>query len=262
MSKKEEKLIELAFHDLSHDEAERMTANLSDDAKKTVREYAQMREALREMRDVPEMQLSSERLRDAILRDGLKPANRRPMLSFLNLGPAFGVAATVALCIWYVNRPTPSVPVIAPSDVVARNEKQAEELFDMNPTLTRKTEPKATVAAVSAQPNVPVVPKPAPKSVLVARNEAPVVRTTARRKRASSSRSSGSLVAMNTKPMKDPAIMASVSREAGGPAAMSAIESAAMPTSEPVVLIESVPTQDGVNRAVEVQSTSNVLIGG
>jgi hypothetical protein len=258
MKNKEEKLIELAFQDLSTQESERISADLSDDAKKTVREYAQMRTALREMRDeVPEMQLSSERLRDAILRDGLKPANRRPAFSFLSLGPALGVAATVALCIWYVNRPSMSVPTVGAGDIVA-TKTQPEQLFEMNPTLTRNLQPEAAVAHKTAPP---VVVKPAPKPIVVARNETERARPVIRRKRAATPRPNTGLVAMTTRRESAP-MAASAARESTGPAAMAAMESAAMPTSEPVVLIESVPTQDGVNRAVEVQSTSNVLIGG
>ena len=70
----EDRLIDLAFGELSSTEAERVQQELAADPGQQgkLRSYAEMREGLASLRDVPEMQMSCDRLRDAILAGGLK----------------------------------------------------------------------------------------------------------------------------------------------------------------------------------------------
>lgn len=72
--KREEELMQLAFGDLRR-EMGHLQGEISADpeAAKTYQAYCEMREGLKALRDVPEMQLSTERLRDAILKEGLQP---------------------------------------------------------------------------------------------------------------------------------------------------------------------------------------------
>jgi len=72
--KREEELMQLAFGDLRR-EMGHVQGEISADpeAAKTYQAYCEMREGLKALRDVPEMQLSTERLRDAILKEGLQP---------------------------------------------------------------------------------------------------------------------------------------------------------------------------------------------
>lgn len=71
----EEKLAQLAFGDLSPEEAARIEAQVRKDpmAARALEEYRAMRGGLQSMAVVPEHQLSNERLRDAILAQGLRP---------------------------------------------------------------------------------------------------------------------------------------------------------------------------------------------
>ena len=71
----EDKLAQLAFGDLSPDEAARIEAQAKNDpeALHALNTYVGMRAELRDLKDVPQDQLSKERLRDAILAQGLKP---------------------------------------------------------------------------------------------------------------------------------------------------------------------------------------------
>src|ERR1041384_7714142 len=71
--KNEENLIRLAFGDVDPREAERAKKLLVEDAEATklFAGYEEIREGLKQLH-TPEHQLSTERLREAILRDGLK----------------------------------------------------------------------------------------------------------------------------------------------------------------------------------------------
>lgn len=73
--KREEELMQLAFGDLRREENGPLQAEISTDpeAAKTFSSYRDMCDGLKALRDVPEMQLSTERLRDAILNGGLQP---------------------------------------------------------------------------------------------------------------------------------------------------------------------------------------------
>jgi len=71
----EEKLARLAFGDLTPEEAERMEGKVQSNAKaaQALTEFRQIRAGLRDLAEVPEHQLSNERLRQAILARGLEP---------------------------------------------------------------------------------------------------------------------------------------------------------------------------------------------
>jgi hypothetical protein len=77
----EEKLAQLAFGDLTPSEANRLEleADKDPEARRALMLYKDMREGLRSLADVPEDQFSKERLRDAILKQGLKPTPSRPL---------------------------------------------------------------------------------------------------------------------------------------------------------------------------------------
>ena len=74
-SKFEEKLAQLAFGDLSPEEAARIEAQVKNDpeALHALNMYHGMRAGLSGLKDIPADQMSKERLRDAILAQGLKP---------------------------------------------------------------------------------------------------------------------------------------------------------------------------------------------
>ncbi len=73
--KLENKLAQLAFGDLTPSEARQLEAEAErdPDARRALMLYKDMRDGLRNLQDVPEDQFSKERLRDAILTQGLRP---------------------------------------------------------------------------------------------------------------------------------------------------------------------------------------------
>jgi hypothetical protein len=75
----EDKLVELAFEDLEPAEATRLEQEARHDpeAAEALYAYRELREGLRSLGEVPEDQLSKERLRDAILGRGLQPTPPR-----------------------------------------------------------------------------------------------------------------------------------------------------------------------------------------
>ncbi len=77
----EEKLAQLAFGDLSEGEARQLEleADRDPEARRALMMYKDMRNSLRGLAEIPEDQFSKERLRDAILTQGLKPAPTRPI---------------------------------------------------------------------------------------------------------------------------------------------------------------------------------------
>jgi len=96
MKRKDEDLLQrLAFGELSDAEAARLrqAVELSPEHKKALAGFEAMRDGLSEMRDVPEDQLSTERLREAVLSRGLKPRLRVTWL----WGPALACALGVGI---------------------------------------------------------------------------------------------------------------------------------------------------------------------
>ncbi len=85
MNKKlEDKLAMLTFGDLSPEETTRLEQEVAGDPKAVMvlRQYRDMRSGLKALHDIPEHQLSTERLRHAVLNQGLKPTSR-PQLGWL-----------------------------------------------------------------------------------------------------------------------------------------------------------------------------------
>ncbi|MEQ1821153.1 MAG: hypothetical protein ABL949_01455 [Fimbriimonadaceae bacterium] len=84
--RQEEELIQMAFGEMPESALE------CPDAEAKLRSYCELRRGLQSLKDIPEMQMSSERLRDAILNGGLKPKPEPKLgLSWL--------AAAAALCV-------------------------------------------------------------------------------------------------------------------------------------------------------------------
>jgi len=77
----EDKVALLAFGDLSPEETARLEREVhqNPEALHALALYKDMREGLRSLSDIPEDQFSKERLRDAILTQGLRPVATRPV---------------------------------------------------------------------------------------------------------------------------------------------------------------------------------------
>lgn len=110
--KKEDKLFDFAFGELSAQEAQLIEAELMKDApsQAEVDFLRTMKSDLASFRDIPEMQYSKERLRSAILEQGLKP--KKPIGNWLNwvLAPSAmaGVFALGFILMNGVNRKAPT----------------------------------------------------------------------------------------------------------------------------------------------------------
>lgn len=118
MRKKEDDLIQLAFGDLKkeHADALRQACSADAEASETLRSYEMMREGLLGLKDIPEMQMSTERLRDAILKDGLKPhPQSRFNWNLLAWPVSLGLAATMG---WMYLKPSSSTsqPILVSED--------------------------------------------------------------------------------------------------------------------------------------------------
>jgi hypothetical protein len=132
--KLEDLAAKLAFDELEAAEVEKLRRLATDDAEteRAVREYAAMREDLKRLGErTPEPTLSTERLRDAILKDGLEQREKRPGR------PGFSwVWAPVATAVLayafasYVHRQAPPSVAGQPSIV---GEQVQEPKTDLNP---------------------------------------------------------------------------------------------------------------------------------
>ena len=102
----EEKVAQLAFGDLSAEEAAKLEQEVggNPEALRALSQYKDMREGLRSLAEIPEDQFSKERLRDAILTQGLKPVPTRPASPHSWLWMP-GVACTLGFVLMFgVNR--------------------------------------------------------------------------------------------------------------------------------------------------------------
>ena len=97
--KKEDKIFDYAFGDLSAHDAQIFEASLLEDQESLaeVEFLRSIKEDLVSLQDIPEMQFSKERLRSAILGQGLKP--KKPIMPWVNwlLAPT-ALACVATLC--------------------------------------------------------------------------------------------------------------------------------------------------------------------
>jgi len=139
--RKENKLMNLAFGELSKDEAAALEGSLSDDpqARNTVQSYQRMRSDLQLLHDIPEMQMSHERLRDAVLREGLKKQNHAARFGWV-VAPGMAVVLAVALMMGRsqlsVNAPETVAPGMTLGDVVAAKVSSLGNPLSEKPELT------------------------------------------------------------------------------------------------------------------------------
>lgn len=192
-------------------------------------EYRSMRADLALLRDVPECQVSVERLRDAILKAGIRqgPEPRRTWLA-----PAIATALVLVVGFGLTRRWDPG-PNPMPTDLRLAVASPAPE--PAAPTL----EPEIPVAGVGSRPDHPAAEAPS-----AAKKPAP------RRHRP-------------TRYAVAPKTVVKPSTSSANAASAAVAEPDSLPASEPVVLIT--PDQDdatGAQRASEMESADHVVIGG
>src|SRR5689334_12270842 len=108
--KREEELMQMAFGDVRREMGMLQSEIDSDpESAKTYQAYCEMREGLKALRGVPEMQLSTERLRDAILREGLQP-KAAPRWNWSWLATPIAVGACAFVVVTAMRKPAVPLP--------------------------------------------------------------------------------------------------------------------------------------------------------
>src|SRR5688572_28441895 len=109
----EEELLQTAFGEAWREEMADLERRVMSDpeAAKALKTYQLMKEGLRDLGDIPEHQISTERLRHAILEQGLKPKKESsPWFGCLGIAtPA--AAAAIALAFVMMNKPNTAAPM-------------------------------------------------------------------------------------------------------------------------------------------------------
>jgi len=242
----EDKLAKLAFGELNSDEAARLEREVQSDpeALRTLSMYKDMRSGLRSLSDIPEDQFSKERLRDAILTQGLKPVPTRPVS----------------------NRTWLWMPAAACALGFALMYGQGMFRHSAGPKLVINSDQAGLHSTIKSP--IEFDPKPTDGSKLVAVNTP----------KPSASLTKDMLPKVDPDEV-DPRILVSVpinddsydpdlgKMPENGPSApsgtLASIEHKPAATSVPIVLIDQdTDQQTGACKATEVGSSSNVLVGG
>lgn len=250
-AKLEEKLAQLAFGDLSPEEAARIEAQVRNDpeALHALNMYHGMRAELRGLKDIPQDQMSKERLRDAILAQGLKPkATSKFGWGWLWM-PAMASVLAVGIMLVRGN------DVVEQPNIVVSN----ESIPDMRVALKEPTPEKIDFSPSVSDPVVTtksLVTTAAPV-VQKARPRAPMMTTARPSEKRLAPVTEAEKVAIETAAWSE--LVASIDTPGGD--TVREDETVAM-TTPPIVIIEdSVDQSTGAMAATEV-GASNVLIGG
>ena len=270
--KKEEKLFEYAFGDLDARDSQIFEASLLKDEASTeeVKFLQSIKGDLASFRDIPEMQYSKERLRDAILGQGLKPS--RPGLPWLNWVLAPGaLVCTFALGYVLMNGTSRKNPTYVGPNTLAENSKPN------GITLPKQelTKPEPIVATNSAKSTTDAGGPEVIRDIEGSTATRWVVSSTRRvHTKKHVDTPSGGLLAMNTSertsaPKFDAAPTASLASSGGFVGPESPVYSLAVPAKSTAVLDATLIIIDkdqdsgvGTSIATEVNDTKNVVIGG
>lgn len=250
--KNEELLIELAFGDLDPAEADRLRTELAGDPTQqaTLRSYEELRASLGGLREVPEMQMSRERLRDAILAGGLRESRRSERWTWL--GAPVAIAAVAFAFTMMVRQP--SVPL--PSGVAMTAGASEDSVLSMDPTMTRNQD---TVAGLFGNEELrpmtfsepvaeaPKIVAPVEKPIRVARSEPKQTRVESAPATVETGPATASFASAAAPPTPDAGMMTA-----------GAVEE----SSEIIVLTSETNLDTGAQRATSMESSSNVVIGG
>jgi len=232
--KLEDKLAMLAFGDFEPEESERLKAELGGNAEAlgVLAEYREMRAALKALGEVPEHQLSSQRLRHAVLNGGLKPKSR-PQLGWLWMPTtAFAIALGLVFIrdanrqVRLVNVPLRTVAVAAPPVAL----------------------PGSDFALASGTAQILSVEHPAPRMIFASHRR--------------SSRDRERALVASLKQKVDAELAAGMAAT-GGFAKVWPKTTHSTPDSGTIVLIGTAKDSNtGAQKATEVDSADNVIVGG
>ncbi|MFQ3586260.1 MAG: hypothetical protein SNJ74_09145 [Fimbriimonadaceae bacterium] len=281
----EEDVIRLAFQDCSEAESKAIRERVGNDpeAQKLLETYSRMRETLREM-PIVEHQLSTDRLRQAILNRGLTH-EAPPSTPFWRWAwmPAAAVIGAFLLTNSLSRFPGTGEPILTEAGTPAGSAPVVLNAPGGEPPSISAALP-APPAAEPSRPldSAPVGPSTGPVAA-ASRNPAPVGRIasgtrtaeTAARLESAPAGTAKASAARASGPATDAAVSAMAAPAAADPAADAVALAARFPVeavassvrtyvqnSEPIVLVGTDVDRDtGAKRAIEVTSPSNVVIG-
>jgi hypothetical protein len=258
----EEELAEYAFGDASPERAQELKRLIETDpeAASLFATYRDMREELRHMVHVPEPQLSTERLREAILNKGLSETPSRTSWNWMWM-PAAAACAAFAFAFMRA-QPPQTQPTLVDNSVVESPLRVSENSPLKAPAgsnsvhvfSARVTEdPPEILNRPSGTPEVASSPEPAPSSPLRRRQNREERPSTlvARNDERTGKEQEEQIIALSSAAAKNDPVTA--------PAPASATKSN---QSEQIVLIQAErDSETGAHKATEVESASNVIIG-
>lgn len=255
--REEDQLIHLAFGELAADEAARVEANLKPQAARALEDYRSLKSDLKLLNSVPAPQIGVERMRDAILRQGLKRDR-----SFGRWALIFGPCLVAALAVFVVTaRPSTHQSNSSTSEVAA-NLPDWTAQTPQAPALYPDTEITDRSKAIHEDVVFPQ-PENAPKSVHAA------VLTVRRRlhRPLSIAQVSSNMVALADSQMSQPAptpVEADQGSTSGaGPQTASDDSGQSAQGDQKIIVVHN--AQDGATgaqTATEVDPSANVVFGG
>lgn len=251
--KNEETLIELAFGDVTPAEADRLRAEIARDAdsQATLQAYEELRASIGCLRDIPEMQMSRERLRHAILAGGLKESRK---WQWNWIGAPVAIAAVAFAVTMVVRRP--GLPLPSGAGLTAMS-ADAPAGSSMDPNLERIEAPTASMFGNERLNTVEFDPKPDSnaKPTLVSSEPRSRVARKDREVREAPPVALGAAAPM--------AASATMTSGAGGAGPEMTLTSAPVTESSEVIVLTTETDRDtGAQRATAMESSSNVVIGG
>jgi hypothetical protein len=257
--KKEDQLALFGFEELTPAEREEMARLMSQEEGREAALWGQLKEDLRSLKEVPPCQLAPAHLREAILRQGIKPAESRPW--WLSWTSAAGLAAAACfgaaayMIVGFYSSPTKPQPMSvfaekeqAKPTQVARASAPPTAVTQEGPAQTKPTkEPPSERRAMDLRDLVASVTPTVPMSAVSrkAAQTAPVVAT------------------MESGPEHQTmsAQLESTPDHAPAAAMTGSVASASHPTESIVVISGPASGSDPVTTS-EVATTNNVVFGG
>lgn len=267
----EDRLVRLAFGDMDAEEAARLEAEAQTDSYGAHRlaEYRRLKGDLARLKEVPADQLSTERLRDAILARGLRPEPERPSTG--GLGWIWMPVAACVLAFTYVSlakgRHSESPMVVVPPQSVASRETPIllPPVHEAAPIAASALAMKKTVPA--AERKLSARPEPRLRLVAVRSDDeaAFAPHHHHRHRRADDDDINPDALVLNGASGNAPVVAPTKPQGPGTPAVGAGPSMVAAGSKEPspIVLVGG-PTGDskGTQNATEVGNASNVLVGG
>jgi hypothetical protein len=255
----QDELIQLAFGELKKDRADQLRAKMSADESAFVMDFEEIRKDLKRL-PVPEHQLSTERLRDAILSQGLHPKRQAPLWLRFAWVPAAAVAAIAFAQVMSLGQGhTPN----AAQEPVAMSVSPADE--------TTGAHLDSAVDAVRTGIDGILRPAESGQPAMSMASSAKTIRRSARNESVRNLTSRGSSETSTVEPSASTALLmanaitAAAPVETGESDAMPATFAAPATTQEKPGVIMIGTEKDavtGANKASEVTSTGNVGISG